>query len=482
MIAAVIPALALSAVLAAAPAAASPAATSPPEPSKLPDGTIVLELRRARIAGQLGDRDRQRALLDALAAAHPDDPTALAAALVFHRDVEGETEAARSVRGQLVDTLSRPERAVPLPLIQDLARDAKTPDDELLRLASLLATQPGMGAERTARLRLRVDLLDRLKRQDEVLAALEQLTALDPDPLVAFQLIQRYHDAARWEDVLRVTARTDPTKTVFETGWWRLEALSALSRHDELAAEADALLARLRTRSALHADLPPGGGLIIAPTPGSPKADALSPQVATTLFPFVFALLDAGRREPAARLVAELESASPSDENVKRLRVMLFGSPDDRIAFLASAATASIASADPDKIRAEAYQRLLAKDFVTAHGLYRRLQELDPATSSFDSGDWFNYGLASIETEAWTDAETAMTHVLDAGVSKPRAYAHRARARIMLGRTTEGMADAEAALAIEPKSKQAAYAMYLAHHKLGNEAKAQEWLARAQAP
>jgi tetratricopeptide (TPR) repeat protein len=161
---------------------------------------------------------------------------------------------------------------------------------------------------------------------------------------------------------------------------------------------------------------------------------------------------------------------------------MLFGSPDDRIAFLQATAGASVASNDPEKIRTDAYQRLLAKDFGTAHDLYRRLLELDPAASSFDSGDWFNYGLAAIETAAWAEAETAMTHALESGASKPRAYAHRARARIMLGRIAEGMADAEAALAIDPKLKQACFAMYLAYEKLGVHEKAKEWLARSNAP
>lgn len=52
----------------------------------------------------------------------------------------------------------------------------------------------------------------------------------------------------------------------------------------------------------------------------------------------------------------------------------------------------------------------------------------------------------------------------------------------MLGRATEGIADAEAALAIDPKLKQACYAMYLAYQKFGNKEKAEEWLARSKAP
>ena len=63
-----------------------------------------------------------------------------------------------------------------------------------------------------------------------------------------------------------------------------------------------------------------------------------------------------------------------------------------------------------------------------------------------------------------------------------RAYAHRARARIMMGRMAEGIADAEAALAMDPKLKQACYAMYLAYEKFGNKEKAAEWFARSKSP
>ena len=52
----------------------------------------------------------------------------------------------------------------------------------------------------------------------------------------------------------------------------------------------------------------------------------------------------------------------------------------------------------------------------------------------------------------------------------------------MQGRIAEGMADAEAALAIDPKLKQACHAMYLAYQKLGVKDKADEWLARFKAP
>ena len=458
--------LAVLALLSAAPGAAETAAPPPVETPALPAEDVVVGLRRARIAGEAGDRDGQRALLTALVTAHPEDPVVLAAALAFHRETEGETEASRALRGRLLGALARPGRTVPLSLLQEAARDANATSDELTQLLILLDAPPGTRPDRIARLRLRVALLDRLGRRDGLIAALDELVALDPDPLLAFRLLGLYREASRWEDLLRASARVDASRSGFDPRWWRLEALGALRRYDEMVGEASGILARWRARPMAGAD-----------------PDARGAQLALArFFPMVFALVDAGRRELAERFVADLESAAPGLDEVRRLRVMLFGSPDERTAFLASLAGATIASVDPDKIRAEAYQRLLAKDYGTAHDLYRRLQELDPTTSAMDGTDWFNYGLASTETQAWADAEAAMTRVLAAGVSVPRAYAQRARARIMLGRAAEGMADAEAALAIDPKLKQACYAMYLAYQKFGNKEKADEWLARSKAP
>ena len=450
------------AALAMAPAAVPTPAPPAAATQTLPDEAIVLELRRARVAGQAGARDQQRELLDALVASHPSDPTALTTALAFHREVDGDAESTRSLRARLLAVLAQPGQSVPLPLLQEVARDKKASEDELARLLTVLIAEPGAGAERLGRLRLRVELLDRLDRREELVPALEELAGVDPDPFVAYRLLDRLRGASRWQDVLRVAARIDIAQSGLEFGWWRLEAFAALSRYDEMSAEAQALIGRSRTPPALAA--------------------SLSPYVAEQYFPYVFLLFDSGRREPAERLVAAIETANPGVESVKRLHVMLFGSPEDRLAFLSAAAGASLASQDPDKIRAEAYQRLLARDYATAHQLYKRLQALDPAVASLDGADWFNDGLAAIETEAWADAESAMSRVVATGGSQPRALAHRARAKVMQGRAFEGIADAEAALAIDPKLKQACYALYLAYQKLGDKAKADAWLARWKAP
>jgi len=427
-------------------------------PAPVPQETVVYELRRARIAGEAGDRTLQGRTLDDLATKYPDEPAVLLAAMAFHRDVALDADGARALRLRFFESMARPGRAVPVSLMRDIARDPKSSPEDLLRLVDVLVAQPGAGSDGVARLRLRVALLDRLGRSDQMLAALEYLTTVDADPSLVDRLLRTYRDAGRWSDVLRATGRIQGGDAGFEVGWWRLEALSTLGRSDELLRDAEVLIGRFR------------------------QAGLLEPHVAERFFPFVFRLADSGRRETAERLTALLVAAGPDLENVKKLRAMLFGTPESRMAYLNAAASASLASEDPDWIRDEAHARLLAQEFGIAHDLYRRLSAMPGAAARLTPPDWFNYGLASIETGAWGDAEAAMSRVLEKDPRNARALGHRARARIMQERLTEGIADAESALAIDPKAKQACYAMYLAMQKIGSSEKAAEWLARFKAP
>ena len=429
-----------------------------PEIPEIPQETVVYDLRRARIAGDVGDRASQQRILDELVTKHPEEPVVLLAAMLFHRDVAQDADGASTLRLKLLDAIANPGALAPVSLLRDIARDPKSSPQDLARLVDVLASRPGTGSDGVARLRLRVALLDRLGRNDELLVALEDLTVVDGDPGLVNRLLGAYRDAGRWNDVLRATGRIQGGDTGFEVGWWRLEALSALGRSDELLRDAGALIARFR------------------------QSGVLEPYMAERFFPFVFLLIDSGHRDAAEKLTTMLAEAGPELDNVRKLRAMLFGTPESRMAYLDAAASASLASEDPNKIRAEAYSRLLAKEFGVAHDLYRRLTAIPEAAAALETADWFNYGLASIETEAWADADAAMTKVLERDARNVRALGHRARSRIMQDKMTEGIADAEAALAIDPKAKQASYAMYLAMQKIGNNEKAAAWLARFKAP
>src|SRR5262249_11684914 len=145
---------------------------------------------------------------------------------------------------RLLELLSRPGQTVPLPLIQEIARDAKTTPETTARLVELLAAQPGIGSDRVARLRLRAALLERLGRNDELLTILEELVASDSDPPLASRLLRAYQEAERWDDLLRASAKIAAADPFFDVGWWRVDALAHLGRYDELATECASLLER----------------------------------------------------------------------------------------------------------------------------------------------------------------------------------------------------------------------------------------------
>lgn len=449
------PALAVTALLAASQPTAS-----------IPQEDVVLALRRARIAREVGDPAAEKKILDDLLAAHPEDLTCLAAALERSRRDGLDSEPTRALRARVLTVLSQPGRVVPYPLLADIAADEQASNDELSRIAEILEAQPGEAGERVERLRLRIAVLDRLERRDERLAETERLAGLDPDPVVLWNLLVEYRTAERWEDVLRTLERLQSAGPFLDGSWMRLEALAALGRLDELEKETAALIEKM-------------------PRTGPPGASGVKlehPLEVQAFFPTIFRLVDAGRTDAAAKLATRLEQLSGGLESIERLRVMLFAPPEERTAFLEKAAASSLASADGERVRYDADRRLIEKDFATASALYKRALELDTAQLSRDPYFWFNYGLASVETQAWADADTAMTKAIALDPKMSRALAHRARARVMLERIPEGIADAEAALALDPKSKHACYAMYLAYHTLGETAKAEEWLARFKNP
>lgn len=444
-----------------------PAAGPTAPGSPIPDEEVVLGLRLARIARDAGDVTSEGAILDELASKRPSDPTVVAAALSYHRRRDPASATTHELQTRLLEALSRPGSDLPDPLLAAVADDPLSTPAELARLADILRDHAGEGPKRIRRLELRIDLLERLGREEERISELESLASVDGDPAKAWTLLEAYRKAKRWDGVLRVLERMPPNTAWPGAEWLRLEGLAALGRMDELQKQAGALMERFRGQL-----VPASGPVELSSTPTALRAAAF--------YPTIFRLVDAGRAEAARTLMAHLVEASKDDPGVKRAQVLLFGSAAERSAFLAAELDASLASSNPEGIRADADRRLLAKDFAGASGLFKRAHELKPEAFDNDVYFWFNYGLSLIETAQWPDAEAAMSRVLAVDPKNARALAHRGRARIMQKRFAEGIKDAEDALAIDPACRQACYALYLAYETLGEKTKAAEWLARFQ--
>ena len=124
----------------------------------------------------------------------------LTAALTFRRESSASPDQTRALRLRLAETLAKPGTTVPFPLLREIARDDRATSEELARVVSLLSERPGEGSDRVWRLRLKVEVLDRLNRPSDVIQALEELAGLDPDPFVAFRLLGAYREQGRWDD------------------------------------------------------------------------------------------------------------------------------------------------------------------------------------------------------------------------------------------------------------------------------------------
>lgn len=474
---------------AATPAASPPpTGAAPPAPaaeSPLPAEPIVLALREARIARISGDRVTERKILNRLIGTYPNDPAAIAGALQLRREDAPDSDATHALRSRLMEILARPGRVVPLNLLREMAGDLRSTPEELARLVDVLRAEPADAPDRPGRLRLLAALLERLGRKDEMIATLEQLVTVDADPRLTWRLLDAYRNQERWKDVLRLASTIERKGTAIPLAWYRMDALGALGRVDDLLAEAKAQIVRLSSSDAQDIFALQGSPLPFLkgapPSKGSAGAVALDPRAAQAFYPTVFHLIDAGRRDAAKELMNRLFEATGGDPGVRRMRTMLFGTLDDRIALLNAEEMKTLASGDVGAIRDEADKRLVAKDYRAAYDLLERVARGSPKGFGDDVAGWFNFGLAAVQTAHWKEAEDAMSHVLALEPTMSRALAQRARARIMQKRVDEGVADAKAALALEPDSKQAAYAMYLAFQMRGETAEAQKWLKRSGA-
>lgn len=428
-------------LLAAAPAAA---ATLPPE-------EVLLQLRRARIAGETGDRETQRRILESVASRHPEEIPAVLALMEFHRSLPSSSEVALQIRTTLRDLLLRPEGAAPVALLRRYAIDPAATDADLEFIAGLLVERTSSGRPDPAALRLLGGLQEYFGKLEEARATFGRALKMDPDPTLLGRCISLDMELERWDSALALfrSARLEAGSSL-----WRFTAIriySALGMVRELDVE---LLSLLGERTGV-----PGFAL-------------------PALISAAFQLYDDGRQERAERLFRNLSARFPSNIELQAILATLFAGAEEQAARTAEIEELWRARDSPIDLVNEGASRLTAGD---PHGALEILQR---ATSLLPDSElaWFNQGLAAAALQRNTEADAAFTRSIQVNPSFAPAFVQRGLVRLRAGRIDEAAADARRALKIEPGLKRPWFILSRCEEVRGNRKKASEHMRRYQGP
>jgi tetratricopeptide (TPR) repeat protein len=423
----------------------APAQGSEPD-SALPPEEVVLQLRAARIAGERGLVEEQRRLLDEIARAHPREPAALLALMEFYSSLpDGSAEAAKA-RSALRDLLLTPRRDAPLALLQRFALDHRTTKEDLELLAELLAVRTERREDEPGAFLLLSGIQESLDRREEARSTLGALLRQRGDPEVRQRCIHLDILLERWDEALRLVRIQ---RGVLGEKVLRLAAVqiyAALGMVKELRTEVTAFMSERVLLT--HHHLP-------------------------RMISAGFALYDDGHTKEAAEWFGFLSSRFADDPDLASIQAGLFHRPGQPGARAAGADPANDQRLPVDLMN-EGTALLAAGD---PHGAYPILKR---AASILGENDlaWFNLGLAASELQRWREAEAAFHRAVTLSPRFVKGLVQRAQARLRLQRIDEAVADAEAALRLEPDTKAAYLVLYHCEMARGNEKRAREILTR----
>lgn len=417
---------------------------------QLPSEEVVLQLRRARIAGECGQTDRQRRILEEVARENPDEIPAVLALMEFYRSLPSSSAEARSARRTLRRLLLDTEREAHVALLQRFAIDPDASDDDLELIREMLAARAAR-EEDPATLRLLGALHEYFGHYEEARAAFGRALDLDPDPTVLGRCLSLDMELGRWKDALGLLRSG---RAAAGNDLWRYTAVrifSGLGRVEELDAELEAIL----------------------------REETYLPRV---VLPDVIAagfhLYDDGRTAHAERLFRHLASVFPEDLDLSTIIAHLFAGEKEMSARSAQIDDLWRRQGDAVALVNEGAARLSAGDAASALEILKRATALLPDSDLA----WFNLGLAAERLERWPEAEAAFESAVSLNPRFAKAVARRGIARLRLGRIPEACADGKRALELQPGLQQARYLLRLCEKTMEDEATAGERLRRDRPP
>lgn len=417
-------------VAAALVACGSSAVASPQEPpasdvavaprgDRLPDPGLVMAMRRARVAVELGRKDEALKLIEEALSAHPGHPEPFFELLALHHRLGGTETALAGVRERLRPILANGEHEVAPETIEALLRDRSAGEGDLALVGAYLegrlAARPGDLFVRRFLVRLgllRGDFAAAFAQCEPLLAGPQGAAWKAPCGLIALQCGEHVRAAA----LLGEATKADPD-----------DATLASARMEALARGADPVLL--------------AGILEQMPAPSPAVKDRLH-----RLVPPAVALGDAGRPEDARRLLLALARHDP-DGPAGELAAELFGTHEDRAAAAARRREA-LRAIDPRALQVRA-AALLDTDPERACEMMQIAAEGLPK----DARAWFNFGAAALRARRWSDAERAYDTVLVLDAGWIEALEGRTDARIRGGRYAEALPDLERIKQVRPDTR-----------------------------
>ena len=413
----------------------------------LPPEEVLLGLRQARAHELAGRVVEQRAVLEALVKNHPEDTKALFELFDFYSRNHDAENIAR-LRALLITQLQTPQR-VPSSLLSDAIVDRRMGPAEIELMLAEVERRSALNSPDVALLRTLAAGYRRLDNPVKQRETLVRLIAVEPVLHWKYELIEIDQRLERWEDVLtELRALASETRRSTWLALRELDALVALGRIDEASSVIDHLV--------------------------------ITPEIARGLSEMAFArsieLLDRGSAPLAEKLLRRFSTANPSDRNLARAVAYLFGSVEDQAKLEASFVAGTLKSGDLETLVNDAAARVRAGDPASAIPLLEKATQVAPVNEV----PRFNLAVAATKLEQWAVVERAATRTIEINNGQARARMLRAQARVKTGRIVEGMADAKAALAIDPALKQAWFVLYLGAKLQHDEAAAAEYLKKSK--
>ncbi len=414
---------------------------------ELPPEDVLLAIRKARTHQAAGRVVEERAVLEQLVESHPSDTTSLLQLFDFysrHADKDNIARLRALLRAQLANA-----EQIPLSLLKAAIQDKRMDEQEVRLMLAELEKRFAAEPSDTSIPRMLLTGYERLDDPGKQREQIVRLLALEPSARWKFELIRIDESLGRWEDLLAEVRAIKPGNA--EAGWLllrELAALDALNRVGEMALIID----RLEVTA------------------------ATAESVVDELMARAMGLLDRGDTASAEKLLRKLALAQPQKRELGRAVAYLFGTLEEQASLEASYMDKTLKSDNLETLINDAARRMMNGDAASAIPILERAAVVAPKSEL----PWFNLAVAATKLERWPLVESAAGKAIEINAAQPRALMLRAQARVKSGRVAEGMADAKAALAIDPKLKQAWYVLYLGANRLHDEKAAAEYLEKSR--